>query len=412
MKSLSSILLALSGAIALVACTPNELGFIEAQGEGDMSAGPAPRAEFDQDFADSCGSGALTTEGDARIVRTPYLQQVSHASAQVMWTANDIVNPQVTVTAAVGGDPIDASVAIDASARLENAEQLVADISGLEPGTVYCYEIRENGELLQGATGFRTAPEVGSDEPIRFLAFGDLGKQTSDQFVVADSLKTVDIDFGLVAGDIAYGSGTLTAFELYYFDVYSELIDNIPFYPASGNHDYKTERAGPYRQVYSLPQNGSDELYYSFDYGNIHVVIIDTETIDSAQLDWLDADLASTDQKWKVVMGHKPPYSSGYHGSNFKVRDKFNPILATHGVHVAIFGHEHNYERVAPQDGVTYVVSGGGGVGTRPVGTSEFTAYSEQVSHFTYFETKGDELTMWAIDATGKTFDTTVIHAI
>ena len=410
MKTLAHTLLAFSSALALVACVPNELGYIEAQGQGDMSAGIAPRAEFDQEFTDSCGDGAMTSAGHSQIVRTPYLQQVTHQSAQVVWTANGIVNPQVTIRPAAGGDSIEAAVSIDATAQLENAQQLVARVGGLEPNTVYCYEVRDSDALLQSATGFRTAPETGADKPVRFLAFGDLGKQTSDQFVVADTLKTVDFDFGLVAGDIAYGSGTLTAFELYYFQMYAELLDNVPFFPAAGNHDYKTDRAGPFRQVYSLPENGSDELYYSFDWGNVHVTIIDTETIDSAQLDWLDADLAATDQKWKIVMGHKPPYSSGYHGSEDDVRDAFNPILATHGVHVAIFGHEHNYERVIPQDGVTYVVSGGGGVGTRPVGSSDFTAYSEQVSHFVYFEADGDELTMWAIDATGKTFDTTVIH--
>jgi hypothetical protein len=72
-------------------------------------------------------------------------------------------------------------------------------------------------------------------------------------------------------------------------------------------------------------------------------------------------------------------------------------------------GHEHNYERMIPQDGVAYIVTGGGGKGTRPVGVSDFTAYSTETIHFVYGEVTDTELTLHAIDATGKEFDSMVI---
>ena len=404
-------LLALIAGIPLVAgCFTNELGRLEAQGVGDLQAGSAPRVAFDEDLNEACGVGVLTTAGEQRIVRKPYLQQMTDRSVEILWTTIEVASPEVTLTPVAGGDAIEATVVVDETADALGAEQLVATADGLEPGTVYCYEIRDASGLLQISTGFRTAPVVGSDEPVRFIAIADLGKQTGDQFAVAAQLETVSFDFALVAGDIAYGSGELDAFELFFFEVYANLVDHIPFYPAPGNHDYKTEGALPYRQVYSLPRNGKDELYYSYDHGNIHVAVIDTESIDEAQLLWLDADLAATEQPWKVVVGHHPPFSSGYHGNNGDVQEQFVPILRTHEVQLGIFGHDHDYERVLPQDGVTYVVAGGGGVGTRSVGTSDFTGYSEQVSHFVYLETRDDTMTMWAIDATGKTFDTTVIH--
>ncbi|MCG8425201.1 MAG: metallophosphoesterase family protein [Proteobacteria bacterium] len=403
-------LLGITGALSLFACVPNELGHIRAKKTGDMVAGPAPRAEFDHELEDACGDGGPTIAGDNRIVRAPYLQQVTERSARILWTVNQLARPHVAVTPAAGGEPIQTVTTVDGSAARGATDQLIARIEGLEPATIYCYEIRDESGLLYTSTGFRTAPAIGGDAPVRFTAFADLGKQTTDQFAVSDQLNTVSYDFALVPGDIAYGSGTMEAFELYYFDVYADKLDKIPFYPAVGNHDYRTDRAGPFRQVYSLPENGSNELYYSFDWGNVHIAVIDTENIDDAQVSWLDADLAATRQPWKVVMGHHPPYSSGYHGDDLEVRRKFSPIFASRGVQLALFGHEHNYERTKDLDGTTYIVTGGGGVGTRPVGTSTYTDFSEQVAHFTYVEVAGNTLTLWAVDASGQTFDTAVLR--
>jgi len=188
---------------------------------------------------------------------------------------------------------------------------------------------------------------------------------------------------------------------------------NIPFFPASGNHEYHTDDARPFREVFALFENGGPdgiERWYSFDWGQVHVAVIDTEKVGNTQASWLDADLAASDQPWKIVVGHRPPYSSGAHGSNGSVRDTFGPIFERNGVALTLWGHDHDYERTNPINGVTYVVSGGGGVGTRPVGSSDFTAYAEQVAHFVYLEADARELRLWAIDATGKEFDSLVLQ--
>ena len=92
------------------------------------------------------------------------------------------------------------------------------------------------------------------------------------------------------------------------------------------------------------------------------------------------------------------------------VADEIRDIFEKHGVQLTLWGHDHNYERTNTIGGVTYVVTGGGGTGTRNVGSSSFTAFSAEVSHFVYLETVGDELRLWAIDATGQTFDTAIIQ--
>nr|MBA2540711.1 metallophosphoesterase [Deltaproteobacteria bacterium] len=109
------------------------------------------------------------------------------------------------------------------------------------------------------------------------------------------------------------------------------------------------------------------------------------------------------------VYMHRPPYSSGEHGSDTGLRTKLAPVLERHGVQLVLSGHDHDYERMIPQDGVAYVVTGGGGRGTRPVGESSFTAFSEAVIHFVIVEVLVDELILHAIDATGVEFDSLVV---
>jgi hypothetical protein len=106
---------------------------------------------------------------------------------------------------------------------------------------------------------------------------------------------------------------------------------------------------------------------------------------------------------------HKPPYSSGGHGSDTSLRKALEPVLVKHRVQLVLAGHDHNYERMLPQQGVHHVVTGGGGVGTRPVGESAFTAFSEDVIHFMVAEVRGDQMMLHAVDATGTQFDSVII---
>jgi 3',5'-cyclic AMP phosphodiesterase CpdA len=221
-------------------------------------------------------------------------------------------------------------------------------------------------------------------------------------------MYTVPHDLIVHTGDIAYDSGSITEFEDNVFGVYAELFRSIPLFPAAGNHEYKTMQGAPFREVFALPGD-SGEKWYSFDWGRVHFVAIDTEASYANQAAWLDRDLASTELPWKIVYLHRPPYSSGMHGSDTGLRKALAPILERHRVQLVLAGHDHDYERTLPQQGVYHVVTGGGGRGTRPVGESAFTAFSEDVIHFVYGEVGVDQLVLHAIDGTGKEFDSVVI---
>jgi 3',5'-cyclic AMP phosphodiesterase CpdA len=403
------VALTATAVLLLAGCNLNEQGFLSASKTGDMTYAPAPRKAFDDSLVAACGRDAYASGAEDRLERRPYLQRVGSRSAQLMWTSSAPVGFEVRVTTPAGELVALADGLVDESAVVPDAEQYVADLAVLEPDRIYCYELVADGDVWLGRTAFRTAPTTGDDARVSFVALGDLGARQPDQFAVREQLLTVEADFAIVAGDVAYESGTLAEFEANYFDVYHRWIRHLPVFPASGNHDYRCEDAAPFRAVFSLPTNGGPDGYerwYSYEWGPVHIVVLDTERLGPSQTEWLEADLAGNDQPWTVVVAHRPPYSSGRHGSHYPTRDAFGSLFERHGVQLVLGGHDHHYERMWAQGGVTYIVTGAGGRGTREVGRSDFTAFVERVSHFTYVVIDGDVLTLYAIDAMGAVFDT------
>jgi hypothetical protein len=344
--------------------------------------------------------------------RQPYLQQVTSNSAVVGWVTANPAGQRVVFTKPDGTKVMEAGASVDEKAlRVGDARQMWSRAAGLEPSTIYCYGLSGEGDMTT-RVGFRTAPAADSAAPVRFLVFGDSGGGSNgftDQYALLDQMSTVPYDLMFHTGDIAYDNGSMAEFEDNVFSVYAELFRHIPFFPAPGNHEYRaTADAAPFRSVFSLPGD-TGNTWYSYDWGQVHFAALDTEADYDTQVAWLDQDLAKTDKAWKIVYLHRPPYSSGEHGSDTNLQTKLTPVLTKHKVQVVFAGHDHDYERMIPQDGVAYIVTGGGGRGTRPVGKSPFTAYSSAVIHFVYGEINGDEMTLHAIDATGKEFDSQVI---
>jgi 3',5'-cyclic AMP phosphodiesterase CpdA len=128
------------------------------------------------------------------------------------------------------------------------------------------------------------------------------------------------------------------------------------------------------------------------------------------QLDWLDDALASSTNQWRVLALHHPPYSSGQHGSTPGAQERLVPLASRHKVDLVLSGHDHHYERVVPQDGVTYLVSGGG-CKTTSVGHSRFTAFAERTLQFLHVDVVDDRLTATCIRADGTVADRFVLRA-
>ena len=333
----------------------------------------------------------------ATLVRQPFLQQMTSTSVKIVWTTRELMSGAVQVRAGAAAPTTyhATSTLFTAAATGTAADfyQYVADVDGLQPSTTYTYALQMNGaDVTNGADRFVTAPIPGSGTT-RFIAFGDSGTGSAEQYVPWRRLMAADrFDLTMLPRRHRLrqrggtGAATHTRYQAWFFDVYRDILRAKPVFPTIGNHDNAVGNGRAYRDVYVLSEEGAAatypdhaERFYSFDYGRVHFVSLDTETafLDTArrqvQVDWLKADLAARRSEWKVVYFHRPPYSSGFeHGSDLTIRNAFAPIFEQNGVQLVLSGHDHDYERTLPmktstrsvRQPVTYIVSGGGGAPT------------------------------------------------
>ncbi|MCG5055358.1 MAG: metallophosphoesterase [Myxococcales bacterium] len=374
------------------------------------SDAPATRANPMDPLARACGPELPPSP---HLTRRPYLAAQDETTMKVLWTAPE-GGGQVTLRLTrPGTDELEtARAARDPSARPVYGSPLYgATVSNLAPDALYCYELHLDGTPIARA-GFRTPPLPDREEPVRFVAFGDSGDGGNSQAAVLAQMHTVPFDFMIHVGDIAYDTGTRVEFEKNFFDVYADLLARFPMFPASGNHEYETEAAAPFREVFALPENGGPEgreRWYSFDWGPVHFVVLDTELQGPTQAAWLDADLAAAKRPWTIVYGHRPPFSSAKRGGDEKFRTHFVPVLEKHRVPLVLSGHEHHYERIQTKNGVNYVVTGGGGRHLRGIQPRADAAYAESVLHFVSASVTPHRLELHAIDASGREFDALVL---
>jgi 3',5'-cyclic AMP phosphodiesterase CpdA len=154
------------------------------------------------------------------------------------------------------------------------------------------------------------------------------------------------------------------------------------------------------------------QRYYSFVKKHVRFIILDSNELDRPQLAWFEQALSTAIDDWKIVVFHHPPYSDGgRHGSNVEIRVLLEPMLVKYGVPVVFSGHEHFYERLKPQKGITYFIEGSSGkLRKGDVNPSAMTAaYFDQDQTFMLVEIVGDELFFQTLSRTGATVDQGVI---
>ena len=199
-----------------------------------------------------------------------------------------------------------------------------------------------------------------ADGSVKFLAIGDTGTGSKQQKELAQRMieyRTVfPYEFVIMVGDNMYGGEKPADFKKKFQDVYQPLLDQgVKFYASLGNHDESNQR------MYDLFNMNGDE-YYRLKKGDVAFYALNSNYMDKRQIKWMEYELAKDTTKWKVAFFHHPPYSSGgKHGSSTDVREIVEPLFIKHGVDVVFTGHEHFYERIKPQHGIFYFITGAGG---------------------------------------------------
>jgi len=248
---------------------------------------------------------------------------------------------------------------------------------------------------------------------VRFLAVADTGSGNSHQRAVGAQMAAVHrqrpVDLVVLGGDNIYPSGDMALINATFQRPYAELLAaGVPFHAVLGNHDIRTANGDP--QVAYRPF-GMKGRYYSVRRGDLELFMLDTNgNADWAgQLRWLRSVLASSTAPWKVGVGHHPIYSSGSYGTDTNLRGKIGALMQRHGVQLYINGHEHNYERSRPIDGITYLVVGGGGASLRPILPTDQSARAISTYSFAEIEAGPKELTVAAWDSKGQLIDRAVV---
>ncbi|GAC1466538.1 MAG: hypothetical protein NVSMB9_07190 [Isosphaeraceae bacterium] len=373
-----------------------------------------------------------------------------------------------------------------------------AVLSGLARGAGFTYRVRRAGASVFEARGSTPRP---AGQAHRVAVFGDCAAGTWEQNAVAYQTYLSRPDYVMITGDVVYMRGRISEYLDRFFPVYNNddaspgsgapLLRSTLFYAAPGNHDliernldkqpdalgfyyyWAQPLNGPTRPAGTPSLKGSEArrkafldvagpayprmANFSFDYGDVHWTVLDTNTyVDWTNADlrgWLDADLASArNAAWRFVVFHHPPFnSSKAHADDQRLR-VLAPSLEKGKVTVVFNGHVHNYQRTRPlrfvvettaegkdrthgpqgqlnghfsldrtydgtthtrPDGVIYIVTGAGGarlynVDQHDVPTSwkDYTArFVSNIHSLTLVDVTPDTLTLRQVSSTGKELD-------
>ncbi len=327
-----------------------------------------------------------------KIVRGPYLQQGTESGIVIRWATDVPVRGRVWYGTAPDKLVTSEEAAIACDHKIELRE--------LRPDQKYYYALGTPAGVQAGGTEayyFVTAPAqdpVPAPRPIRTWVVGDSGRANDIAALVQDGyLKFTGsrhTDLWLMLGDNAYDTGTLEEYQQAVFDIYPPLLQRSVLWPTIGNHDAGSadsqSQTGPYYELFTLPTRAEaggiasgTAAYYSFDYGNIHFICLDSYGSDrspsGAMLTWLAQDAATSDQDWTIAFWHHPPYTKGSHDSDIEpelveMRSHTLPVLEAAGVDLVLGGHSHAYERsylinghYGPSDSLTTEMIKDGGSG-------------------------------------------------
>lgn len=323
------------------------------------------------------------------IIRGPYMQSPTHQSIKLMWRTD--VNSSSKVWYGVDSTNLNQEVNIG-----NNVKDHIVELTGLSASTTYYYAVGTTSSILSTVNGmhrFKTHPLPGTDVPVRVWAIGDFGRNSTGQVDVKQSYFEYtgdrETDVWLWLGDNAYNDGKDSEYQSKVFTVtnFSDAFSHMPFWPSPGNHDYNevwaestlfgipyanipfSQHEGPYFDMVEVPKYGEaggfssqHEVFYSFDYGDVHFLSLNSEVYDYTQTftginqmkAWIESDLQQNTAKFTVAYFHQPPYSKGSHDSDDiqelvmkAMREKILPTLENYDIDLVVCGHSHVFERSA-----------------------------------------------------------------
>jgi hypothetical protein len=372
-------------------------------------------------FAPVLGQPAWHTAG--------FVQDVRPDSAVVCkYTAEDRSLELVVAD----GDTKVATVASSGSGRHEFR------VTGLAAGREYAWHVREAGSTEALETGSLRTPPADDRAPVRFALVGDAGGQPwwngmersllvhalvrarllppkSEVAAIGAAMAAAAPEFWVHAGDVIYPDPLTGSWIAGFFMPFESLARRSPCYVAIGNHDLMGDNGTRVLETFTLPTRAgtADERMYSFAWGPVRVVVMDTNfTFDAAtpSLAYLKAALSDATEPWVVVVGHHPILSASRHRDRADLIEHLLPVLERAGVDLYVSGHDHTYQRLRTPGGMRLVVTGGGGKSLYDLRPHPAIEVMHSTYHWCRVDVLGPTLTLRAFDLHGTAIDELVLQ--
>jgi len=346
-------------------------------------------------------SGFVTCRASAdepTVVIGPYLQNLTDDGVVVRWVTADPATPSEFVYHR-------------------------APITGGKPDTEYDYRVGPDHEF----TGtFRTAPERAV--PFRFVVYGDTRTQADVHGRIINGIVSEKPAFVVHTGDCVADGRKADLWQTEFFGPAAPLLSKVVLWPVLGNHE---RNSALYYNLFDLPGN---ERYYSFDYAQVHFVVLDSNPPELPkehrnEARWMDEYNLAVDRFWRLqiawllqdfkahrdarltaVCMHSPLYSSTGKPSRVakyeRMRDRLEAVFETNGVDVVFSGHDHYYQRHVA-NGIQYVVTGGGGAPLYDAGPKPPTeVVRAKAYHYVTVSVERTGAQAKAVSINGNTLDT------
>jgi calcineurin-like phosphoesterase family protein len=249
-----------------------------------------------------------------------------------------------------------------------------------------------------------------------FVVIGDFGSGDDAERAVASAIRRWvgerRFDALVTVGDNVYRDGASSAFADAWERPYGWVQDRgVRVVASLGNHDVHTDDGHALMGLFGMPGP-----WYREHIGPVDLFVLDANDFARlGQMRWLSKALTASTASWQVLVFHEPAYSCGKHGSKPGAQRQLLPAIAGRGVDLVLNGHDHDYQRFAPIDGVTYVVAGAGGAALYPVrdcpaGTPDPVASNDDEHSFLYVTADPEEITGTAVGEDGAVLDTFTIR--
>jgi 3',5'-cyclic AMP phosphodiesterase CpdA len=291
---------------------------------------------------------------------------------------------------------------------------VIALLSCTNPATLARGDQQQAGAaVVAGSTPAAPTEFPNHADSLKFIAFGDFGTGEPDQYALAKQMAAFHgrfkFELAVLLGDNLYGSERPQDFVRKFEEPYRPLIDaGVKFKASLGNHDAREMRNYKYFDM-------QDKLFYSFKAPkqSVRFYAFESTYMTPEQLSWIENELKTTGDDWKIPFFHHPLYSSARaHGSTLALRESLEPLFIRYNVSIVLSGHDHVYERTKPQNGIVYFVVGSGGKlrsgDLQPGSPLTARGFDADLAFFAG-EIEGDNLVFQVISRVGRVVDSGII---